>query len=308
MPIQIRVSSENETDKPFDATLSYQKKEIVLGRLPSSDVVLDQAEIGSRHAIIRVDQQPESDRPKLFITDLGSSEGTLLGEEKLQAFREVELQVDKPLVIGKYKLQPTVIGDEVSLEDVSETKQTTDKPKQEGVSKPVINLETVHPEASGTMSTTNIVDLDFDASRLVALSGRVIHRGKPLAGVRIDAGELGSFISDEEGKFRTTEKPEETSYRVQASKDGYTFDQIVQEGTLENQSELVFNAKQLLTISGCVRHKGKPFARVDIDAGGFGKTVTDDNGMYCINNVPEGSDFKIIARRDGYVFSQKASA
>ena len=335
MPIRVTVEGLSSESNVQSAINSYEKDEIVLGRLPSSDLVLDQPDIDSRHAKIRIDRQAESETPKFFITDLGSARGTKVGDIKLEAFREIELPPNQPIVVGKYSLKLDEDGEQIidlgqkgtELKDFSsvissDTEATLlrdiapQAEQKEGQQKaelkpegPKATAKSSSKEAvKGKLDYGNVIDFDFEASKLIALRGQVTHRGAPLEGVEIDGGVLGSLKSDSEGMFRFPEFPEETTYRVAPKKDGFIFESEILDGKLNDVSSLVFKARKLFTINGTVKYRGQPFSEVEIDCGEFGKTRTDKNGVYCIPNVPENSEFTITAKKDGYVLRQTGRA
>ncbi|HQH28270.1 MAG TPA: FHA domain-containing protein, partial [Oligoflexia bacterium] len=55
------------------------------------------------------------------------------------------------------------------------------------------------PEASGEIYSD--LNLAFVAQKLLSLGGRVLHRGAPLAGVEIDAGDLGKTFTGADGAY-----------------------------------------------------------------------------------------------------------
>lgn len=341
MPIQVTVKA-SEPDS-IAITRQYDKDEIILGRLPSSDLVLDEPEIDNRHAKLRIMREDESGTPRLLLTDLGSSNGTVVGDGKLDAFREVELVPSQPVVIGKYTLRPEVALDSVvvekkSVRELIEGQKSKEKPSKGNDKEPadfsgVVNgLDlsgllvdgdtgadssrsvslSVNQDGdysvSGKLGYSHLLEFDFVASKLVSLTGIVLHRGKPLAGVKVEDKRLGSIVTDREGRFTFAAKPEETEYNIKLSKDGFIFESAEFSGRLDEVSQISTAARQLLTVSGRINHKGHALAGVEVDCGKYGKVATDENGVYCVKNVPEDSHFTITIRKDGYVFRQGATS
>jgi hypothetical protein len=158
------------------------------------------------------------------------------------------------------------------------------------------------------VKTDKVLDFDFEATRLLKLSGRVLHHGKPVEGVKIDGGVHGTSTTGAGGVFSFIDITEDSPFEITASKDGFVFSSEKSSGNLSEDSSVEFKAVQLLSISGVVKNKGKALAGVEIDSGKFGKTVTDENGKYVIENVPESTDVSIVAKKDGFVLKQIAKA
>jgi len=72
----------------------------LIGRSPKSSVVLDSPKISRRHAIINV-----QDIGEFWLIDLGSSNGTYVNGERIDAYRV--LQVDDRIDIGPYSFRFT---------------------------------------------------------------------------------------------------------------------------------------------------------------------------------------------------------
>ncbi len=59
------------------------------------------------------------------------------------------------------------------------------------------------------------------ATKLVTVKGRVVHKGKPLEGVEIDAGPLGKTTTDADGVYVFKDVPEDTEFTIKARKPKY---------------------------------------------------------------------------------------
>lgn len=80
----------------------------------------------------------------------------------------------------------------------------------------------IPPSFSGTLIDED-VSCETEARRLFAISGKITHKGQPLAGVTVDGGKLGVIVTDETGAYRFENVPEGEEYTLKASKDGFTF-------------------------------------------------------------------------------------
>ncbi len=59
------------------------------------------------------------------------------------------------------------------------------------------------------------------ATKLVTVKGRVVHKGKPLEGVEIDAGPLGKTTTDADGVYVFKDVAEDTEFTIKARKPKY---------------------------------------------------------------------------------------
>lgn len=150
------------------------------------------------------------------------------------------------------------------------------------------------------------LQLNITASKIFSLTGKVIHKNQPMSGVTVNAGPIGSTTSGIDGSFKFNDIEEDTKYEIIAAKAKFVFDKPSISGIVNsNLDNLVFNANQLLSISGRVMHKGKPMEGVEIDGGDIGKTVTDSEGYYCFTDVPDGTEYSLSAKKGKYVFGTK---
>jgi len=144
------------------------------------------------------------------------------------------------------------------------------------------------------------------ATKLLSLKGKIIHTGKAVDGVTLNAGSLGTTTSDSDGYFEFKDIAEDTEYEVSASKAKFSFGTPTLSGTLTEDSKgLVFEGLALLSISGRVMHKGKPMEGVEIDGGPLGKTTTDAKGYYCFADVPDGTQYSLTARKGKFTFGTR---
>lgn len=150
------------------------------------------------------------------------------------------------------------------------------------------------------------VTVCFVPRQLFTVRGQVTHKGQPLSGVRVDGGDLGCVMTGADGAFSMGNVAEGMDYSLVASKDDFVFDCAAPNGVVKSGDAVVsFSARQLVTISGRIMHKGEPLAGVEVDGGPLGKTVTGPDGYYRFDKVPEGTQCKIVARKDGFALGRK---
>jgi len=155
----------------------------------------------------------------------------------------------------------------------------------------------------GRVKEQSIEGLNLTAKRLFTLSGKVIHRGKPLSGVTVDAGPLGQVTSGADGRFQYLNVLEGVSYNLSASKPEFRFQSTNAQGTLSGDVEVEFLATKLLSIKGVVTHNGEPLAGVEVDGGPLGKATTDADGCYVFRDVPEDTEFVLKVAKAGFTIS-----
>lgn len=154
---------------------------------------------------------------------------------------------------------------------------------------------------SGRISSTAPDSIDFMAIRLFKLSGKVLHHGKPLGNVEIDAAGLGKATTRADGSFEILDVPEGTEYTLKAVKSNYIISCSDTQGIINGDHEITFEALQLFTVRGKVTHHGKPLEGVAIDGGNLGQTTTGPDGTYSFADVPENTEFTITAMKKGYL-------
>lgn len=159
---------------------------------------------------------------------------------------------------------------------------------------------------SGTVGPTDVANVDFSAVKLLKIAGVVLHKGNPLPGVVVDGGELGEEFTDENGRFEFEDVSEHTEYSLDFSKDKFIFKGERLQGSLTDDLELTLEATELFTISGRIEHNGRPLVGVVLDGGRLGESVTNSKGEYFFYNVPEGTQFEITPKMDGFKIDDNA--
>lgn len=157
----------------------------------------------------------------------------------------------------------------------------------------------------GVVGLDDIVELNFVAYRLYSISGQIVHRKQALAGVVLDGGALGISKTDINGNYRFENIVENTQFQITASLDGYMMDKDpVVSGTIEDNIEHNFSAIKLSRIAGRIVHGGTPLPGITLDAGPHGTCITDPDGYYQFDNVPENTELEIRALGAGFMFKR----
>lgn len=331
MSIKVTVMSlDFESNQP-PTTKIYSKEELSVGRSAASDLVLISPEISTEHARICI--KNDGGTPRIYVTDLGSANGTLIESKPLSPNVAIPMASHERIVIGNYLIKPEISKEEATAVAAVEKKESEPTKEIKVEAAPEKKIEDagsedviVEPIISAKVPTVNGVDseskssafskvvsgvlseeleqvLTIEARELLTLAGKITRNGQALSGVRIDAGSLGLHVTDNNGTFVFKNVPEDSSYRITASKDGYVFEEACIEGTLRSDEELALRAKKLLTLKGKVIHRGVSLAGVTIDGGSLGTTLTAADGTYVFRDVPEGTAYSIVAKKDGYTFN-----
>ena len=315
MPIQLTVMSLDF--ESFEQPLSkvYNKSEITLGRHSTNDVILDRSEVSGIHARIRV--KASGDKPALYVTDLGSSNGTMVESNPLKAQVEVAILPNQRIIIGTYLIKPTLV-DGVIEEDSDDSDEPT-------VERAVL-VEGASISASGSYQS-------------VAQGGseEVKHRDSPTARMARDhlesikeAAKDAEFPAHESGHANGVDEyangestmnghetnglahfgaktiaPEPAVAPVHVDASSSSLEVVVDADLLD---DFDFVARELLTFSGAVLHKGTPLAGASVDLGEHGSCVTDVSGLFSFEGIPEGERYELKVTKTGYEFEFTGAA
>ena len=371
MSIQVTVMSIDFDSFEEPITKTFSKNEITLGRKPTNDLVLDRIEVSGVHARLSIKEDGEDGQ--LYVTDLGSSNGTMLERDTLTPDVAVPINANQRLIIGSYLVKPSIVPTEENGHANGESKHTngfaSHSEESQLVNEPLSELpefksaatletyssipavkladfdiseesqeekEEVKVEAnvehssehsdefkfnssskevsespidSGEPATIKInvdgdtmLNVHFTAAELFALRGGVEHGGSALSAVTVDAGDLGKVETDSEGKFSFSDVVEGTHYHLSLSKIGYLLEPAVFAGTLDSDVNVSVNASKLFKLSGRVLHKGNGVAGVRIEGGANGAQISGPDGSFVFTNLREDSSYELKADHSNYVF------
>ena len=85
--------------------VSIGKNEFVLGRLEENDLSIQSPEVSQIHAKIRMRKDTVDGQLRLYVTDLGSTNGTIVENVRLTPHREQKFALDKRIKIGNQILR-----------------------------------------------------------------------------------------------------------------------------------------------------------------------------------------------------------
>jgi pSer/pThr/pTyr-binding forkhead associated (FHA) protein len=145
--------------------------------------------------------------------------------------------------------------------------------------------------------------VDFVATKLLTINGKVLRKGQPVANVKVSDAELGSTETDASGEFSFSDIVEGTDYKLSFEKAGHVFLPGSLVGSLNDENLAVeIVAKRLLSITGAITHRGAGLADVLVDGGKLGVVKTDNMGLYKFDNAMEGEEYILKASKPGFTF------
>ena len=314
MPIQLTVMSLDF--ESFEQPLSkvFNKSEITLGRHSTNDVVLDRSEVSGIHARIRV--KASGDKPALYVTDLGSSNGTMVESNPLKAQVEVAILPNQRIIIGTYLIKPTLVEGVVEEEDEESEEPTVERSAfiesaslsgsgsyqslAEGGSESVTHRES--PTARMARDHLESIkeaakDVDFPIPEASDANGSAEHTN--------GEGLNGHDSKNGLAHFGTKTIAPEPAVHIEHTDPVSDAVEVVVDGDLLEDFDFV--ARELLTLTGTVVHKGAPLAGVTVDLGAHGSSVTGSDGAFGFGGIPEGEQYELKISKSGFEFEHGSS-
>lgn len=147
---------------------------------------------------------------------------------------------------------------------------------------------------------SNLLDVNFVATPMYSISGRILEGARGVAGAMVSAGGVSTFSSST-GDYILENIPG-GEVTVVVEKEGYRFvPPSVKINLTSNINNLNFSAIGTLFVSGQVTDGNAGIPGIRITAYGI-QTTTDSNGYYIISNLPPRS-ITVMPASDEYVFS-----
>ena len=280
----------------------FDQAEITVGRVPENDIVLDSPLVSKFHLKLYT-----GENGKLYVMDLGSTNGTALEQFALPAGMGAEVIPNQRILLGNFLIRALIVKTAEKPRIVEERLPETPHVEPETIFTPEPVVAACQ-EVAAPVPQKQMFEFNFDATQLFSLKGVVSHHNQPLKDVLIAAGVLGELKTAEDGSYLFENIAEGTSFQLNASLPGFRFDSAGISGRLDSDCEINFNPKKLIAIRCKARHHEAPLAGVSIVAGNLGSFVTDEQGCCAIADVEEGAAFEISARCDGYAIEANGAA
>ena len=334
MPLDIDAEA-----KPITQTI--EKEEITIGRLPSNDIVLNRPEVSGIHARLRVDSITSPNQPKLFITDLGSSNGTLVEKNPLRPRVEVAMLSNERIFVGNFVIKPVVeVADEsfnrenVSISEgtsemrksylndalkeyqesvlsVDKSKEIEDKIEKFAEERAVANGLNLSSKANfdhereGTESSTSISAL-YTSKQNQDDSDNNYESGSSLyPKVSFDSRASQVSSSEPNQNYAKKSNPIQEAFNSKRSysKAEDVVDSLKIKVTVgdDDVTSFDFKAAAYSVLRGKVMHKGAPLS--DVKVSGLGTDVyTNAEGNFEFPKELEGSSYELSFEKDKFIF------
>ncbi len=332
MSIQLTVMSLEYGSSVVPTKEVFEKDEITLGRLPENDVVLDKQDVSGVHARVRINR--DGPEPKLCITDLGSSNGTMVENNPISSDQEISLENDERIIIGTFLIKLSLLEDQTgslvsatngsngngshvtpSVEipsgfDAADDpfSATSEQTLTEAVTEEKAeDAPTEGGEESGSdtfampFGSATQADGDTESSSESSQEASEAEAGDVVAAETEPASESPSQESSTDSD--NAEKEEEKS--VEAS--GEFLEEVTVVLSGDDVLELDFEAAALYGITAKVLHKGEPLAGVEISDPVFGTKTSGSDGTIEFPDIEEDSSYALSAAKEKFIFETESS-
>ena len=301
MPIELKIVSLHFDAFESPTTSVFEQERLTIGSAQDNDIVLDRPEVSPHHAVLSVKKASESSPEVLFITDLGSTQGTIVENSSLKPRTEVSLKSNDRIIIGTYLIKPNVV-------EVPEVKEESSQEER------VISLRRVEDLViDDDINTRETVSLSFSQTPERIVPKRVANGYVNGSASSMSQPTAPSVSQQELVVLKTpqTEKVESISFTSPTSKqkiDVKSVESVASAGAIEvvvdgsSLNNVDFVATELFDIRGIVTHRDAPLAGVAIDGGALGTVVTAEDGTFCIADVPENCLYSLTPSKEQFSF------
>lgn len=290
MGLKLRIFSlATESEQHNTEDITFDKDEISVGRHATNDVVLPQAEISSSHARFYVDQTNGS-APSVYVVDVGSKNGTFIGNKRLPVQSPQVLQDRQRVLIGNFLIRAV-------YEDVTASSTYTEEE-----ARTIITQETT-AESKDAVASEPCADLPPDDELLKLLAQAPVEHFYEVAdedtGQILAAESSASPLSVEDIAAKKQE-PVANDLVKTAS------EPLTPCSTSAASGEKVtvqhsFSAIRLFPVKGRVLLKGQGLADVELTCS-FGTSKTDIDGNFLFADIEEDTPFEIRPQKEGFIF------
>lgn len=289
MSIELTVMSlDFDSDEP-PLKQVFHKDEVSFGRSDDNDIVLPGEEVSTSHAKLSF-EQANGHGPKLFITDLGSVNGTLVDNIPLEPHKRTELNSNQRILISGYLIKPKAV-ERTESEVISQAPQAS---TQQNITVDVEEAEPELPEKQAAF----VLSADESTESLSAY-----------AEFEADVVELENDVDDAESDSEEESliKPANLEATQAEEEDVSTLSTksfTTAEHSQVGDSDVIvfdFEAKKLCSISVSVNYKGLGLSDVNVSLGGQGSNLSNANGLVDFSDIEEGSKLEFNFAKAGYV-------
>ncbi len=291
MAIQVTVMSIDFDSFEEPITKVFDKNEISVGRKEGNDLILNRPEVSSFHAKLFIKPNgKKGSPPKLYITDLGSSNGTMLERDNLKPETEVRVEPNQRLIIGSYLLKPVIIGGMIDEKDA---------PAQP---KPAPTRLTHSPRETVMVKREDLFALDETAApaeESIIEDKETVRRNKfdRIEETPVEPEPALAELFTEEEPIAAPIENEATRTHIVSAVPPIVNLHIDADSVLD----LHFEATELFRLAGRVTHGGSGLAGVRIDGGDLGVLETDADGNFALADIADSTSYRLVLSKAGYL-------
>lgn len=274
MTLHLIATSLDPNDDGMPTKMTFNKSEVVIGRLPSCDLPLGDSTVSATHAKLTIKKDSKTGLEKVFVEDLGSSNGTSVESTKLSPFARMAVEPDQWIRTGQYLIK-AVLDKNILFN---------------GIVNNEIEL-TPELECSDTYPLSSILEHGSDLGLSTHLEGKsdIVSSLNTLASPKIE----DLTINKEEGKkmecIESNNQTCEQSYKTFVKSDDI--------------KGLDFEAFKIVLVNGIVTYSdGTPISGAEINAGVLGVTSSNYDGTFSFGPIPEGTPYEISVLFSGLKF------
>lgn len=265
MAVQCTVMSIDDEQLAPPKKSIFTKTDISIGRSRLNDLVLDHAGVSNTHARLRIDLTNGS--PKFFVSDLDSTNGTMIGTKRLDPRVETQIPDRDRIMIAGYIVKVELVAD-----------------------------SSAHAEGqNGSASSTKIVPPTDTVEQRVETQTASFPVPE-----NIRVQEIETPPIKPEPVLSTLSSEENVSDELDLSVPSFGSEASLK--IHDEDIELDFVATQLLKLSGTILHGDSPLSGIVVIEPSLGQATTDANGYFEFNDILEGTEYSLTVDKKGFIF------
>ena len=337
MAIQLTIMSIDFDSFEEPVTKTFHKSEITLGSDDANDIVLDRSEISRSHAKILCKVNGNGHTPSLYITDLGSTNGTLVERDSIRPGVEIPLKNHQRVVIGSYLIKPIFVPDSEKPESESRKEEVTQdapvhaEPATGSIAAMAAQKKAEEPEEA-PVSTEALFEKEKavvrEAERAptpAAEPAQPVRAAKPTNESNQHKQEL-ERLEKVATPVATPSQPVAPAPRAEPTRPVVPTPSVEPTSPAEpvrpSMAKAVLHvpsairirldgksvegvkivAKKLVTFRGLIHCSGGAVPGVKISAGKYGDTTSAADGSFQIKDIVEGDQLTLAFAQEGYRF------
>lgn len=161
---------------------------------------------------------------------------------------------------------------------------------------------------TGISVGSTVADFEAEAAQTHSVSGRVTVGALGLLGAVVDAGPLGTVVTDLLGNYRFDNVPHDTELNISVLHPGTAFD--VKERVLHVVKDIVLDfpgEKKRHRLFGRVLLGTQGLSLVEINAGTNGIVFSDDDGRFELTDILHDTEVRLEVSKQDYLITPSVS-